>query len=103
MRLHVAYARVGPVKFIALPGEFSPELVVGVPRDFDTPDLGVRKYYRRPALHATGPAYVLPGPSVHPLCLRGVVTWAVCSAYYGSLIVMMMTQARSPTCSTARG
>ena len=52
---------MGPVKFIGLPGEFSPELVIGVPSDFDTPE-GVAKYFARPDVHPTGADFTLPGP-----------------------------------------
>ena len=58
--LVIAYLRLGPLRFISMPGEFSPELVIGVPRDFDTPE-GVTKYFKRPDLHPTGPDFVLPG------------------------------------------
>ena len=48
-----------------MPGEFSPELVIGVPTDFDTPE-GIAKYFLRPDVHLTGPDFVLPGaPGVH--------------------------------------
>jgi hypothetical protein len=58
--LIISYLRLGPLRFVTLPGEFSPELVIGVPRDFDTPE-GTAKYFKRPDLHPVGPDFTLPG------------------------------------------
>ena len=59
-RLVVQYLRIGPIQIITMPGEFSPELVVGVPADFDTPE-GEAKYFLRPDVHYTGARFTLPG------------------------------------------
>jgi len=56
----ISYLRLGALRFVTLPGEFSPELVIGVPRDFDDPE-SVPKYFERPDLHPTGADFVLPG------------------------------------------
>mmetsp|Transcript_18331 Transcript_18331/g.27279 ORF Transcript_18331/g.27279 Transcript_18331/m.27279 type:complete len:644 (+) Transcript_18331:1941-3872(+) len=50
--------QLGPLTFIALPGELAPELAVGLPQDFDE---RTDFYYQRPTIHATGAAYTLPG------------------------------------------
>jgi hypothetical protein len=49
---------MGDVGFLFLPGELPPELVIGVPEDFDD-DPG--RYYRTPDLHAVGEEYEFPG------------------------------------------
>jgi len=68
IQMPLAYARLGPVRLVALPGEFSPELVIGVPDDFDAPD-AVGRYYERPERHVVGAAYTFPGTSA-PGCGR---------------------------------
>jgi len=52
--------RLGPMKFVAIPGELAPELSAGLPYDFDTP-AGTTKYYDEPEKHATGRDYTMPG------------------------------------------
>jgi len=49
----------GNVGMLFMPGELPPELVAGLPDDFETaaPD----KYYREPHLHAVGGDYQIPG------------------------------------------
>ena len=60
IQMPLAYARLGPIRLVALPGEFSPELVIGVPDDFNAPD-AVGRYYERPERHVVGAAYAFPG------------------------------------------
>ena len=60
MYVEVQYARLGPLRLVALPGEFSPELVIGVPPDFDEP-AAYAKYYRYPERHPLGAEYTFPG------------------------------------------
>jgi len=59
-KCHIQYARLGNLQLVSMPGEFSPELVIGVPADFDTPE-GTSKYYLRPDLHPVEAAYKFPG------------------------------------------
>lgn len=47
------------LKMQSMPGEHAPELVTGVPADFDTP-AGLR-YYENPNLHAVGSEFAFPG------------------------------------------
>lgn len=58
VQTRVTHLDLGDVGFLFLPGELPPELVTGVPADFDA-DTG--SYYRVPALHAEGGAYDFPG------------------------------------------
>lgn len=59
----ISYLDFGPVGMLFLPGEFPPELVIGLPEDFDTnPD----RYYRERdpddrATSAVGADYEIPG------------------------------------------
>ena len=75
-RIVVQFLQMGPVRFITMPGEFSPEMVIGVPTDFDTPE-GVAKYFQRADVHLTGADFTLPGlarpASTHPPS-RGLLT-----------------------------
>lgn len=58
VRTSLVHLSLGDVGFLFLPGELPPELVVGVPADFDeAPGL----YYRTPERHAVGAAYDFPG------------------------------------------
>mgnify|MGYP001135585325 CR=1 FL=1 len=59
-RIEVHLARLGPLRFVTIPGEMSPELSIGVPLDFDTPE-GTAKYYVNPDVHPTGEDYYFPG------------------------------------------
>ena len=56
----VKYVKLGPIKIIAIPGELVPELSVGLPLDFDSPE-SVSKYYGPPVNHPTGKDYSVPG------------------------------------------
>lgn len=54
----VTHLDLGEVGFVFMPGEIPPELVVGVPADFDD---NTDAYYRDPELHAVGADYDFPG------------------------------------------
>lgn len=60
MQTEAKYLRLGPMKFITIPGELAPELSAGLPKDFDLPS-SVSKYYDEPEKHVTGQDYTLPG------------------------------------------
>lgn len=58
VRTRLTRLDLGDVGFMFMPGELPPELVVGLPDDFETaPD----QYYREPELHAVGEEYQFPG------------------------------------------
>ncbi|HEY5887855.1 MAG TPA: hypothetical protein VIT24_09035 [Acidimicrobiales bacterium] len=57
LQTRLVFVDVGGVGFLFMPGELPPELVVGLPDDFDD----TATYYAEPALHATGDDYVIPG------------------------------------------
>lgn len=59
VKTRVSFLDLGTVGFIFMPGELPPELVVGLPKDFDT---ATNKYYIDGAgLHAEGSDYDFPG------------------------------------------
>jgi hypothetical protein len=58
VRSQIVHLGLGDVGFLFLPGELPPELVVGVPSDFDSDPA---RYNRRSELHAVGAAYDFPG------------------------------------------
>ena len=59
LKTRISFLDLGPVGFIFMPGELPPELVVGLPSDFDT---NTAKYYLEgPGLHAEGVDYDIPG------------------------------------------
>ena len=55
----VAHVDFGDVGMLYMPGELPPELVTGLPEDFETAP--PEKYYREPHLHAVGADYQIPG------------------------------------------
>ncbi|HEY8058733.1 MAG TPA: hypothetical protein VID94_08270 [Acidimicrobiales bacterium] len=57
LQTRLVFVDVGGVGFLFMPGELPPELVVGLPEDFDD----TATYYAEPALHATGDDYAIPG------------------------------------------
>ena len=58
-KTRISFLDLGSVGFIFMPGEVPPELVVGLPTDFDT---NTAKYYLDgPGLHAEGVDYDFPG------------------------------------------
>jgi hypothetical protein len=59
LRTQLAHLDLGDVGILWMPGELPPELVHGLPEDFNTAP--PEKYYREPHLHAVGEDYVLPG------------------------------------------
>jgi hypothetical protein len=58
-RTQLAHLDLGDVGMLWMPGELPPELVHGLPADFNTAP--PEKYYTQPHLHAVGAAYKLPG------------------------------------------
>lgn len=58
LRSQIIHVALGDVGLLFLPGELPPELVVGLPADFDT---DAAAYTGEPGLHATGSDYELPG------------------------------------------
>ena len=59
LKTRVSFLDLGVVGFIFMPGELPPELVVGLPKDFDT---NTGKYYLEGAgVHAEGVDYDFPG------------------------------------------
>jgi hypothetical protein len=60
METEAKFIKLGPIRFLTIPGELAPELSTGLPRDFDFPS-SVSKYYDEPELHVTGAAYTMPG------------------------------------------
>lgn len=59
IKTRLSFLDLGPVGFVFMPGELPPELVVGLPGDFDTAT--VKYYLEGPGLHAEGSAYDFPG------------------------------------------
>ena len=59
IRTQLAHLDLGDVGILWMPGELPPELVHGLPDDFNTAPPG--KYYEQPHLHAVGADYKLPG------------------------------------------
>jgi hypothetical protein len=57
LQTRLVFVDVGGVGFLFMPGELPPELVVGLPDDFDD----TATYYDEPDLHATGDDYDIPG------------------------------------------
>ena len=55
----IAHVDFGDVGILFMPGELPPELVRGLPEDFETAP--PEKYYREPHLHAVGADYQIPG------------------------------------------
>ncbi|MFW2390118.1 MAG: hypothetical protein ACN4G0_17410, partial [Polyangiales bacterium] len=55
----IAHIDFGNVGILFMPGELPPELVSGLPDDFET--AAPEKYYREPHLHAVGADYEIPG------------------------------------------
>ncbi len=55
----IARVDLGNVGMLFMPGELPPELVAGLPDDFETAP--PEKYYREPHLHAVGADYQIPG------------------------------------------
>lgn len=58
-RSQIAHVDFGDVGMLYMPGELPPELVAGLPEDFETAP--PEKYYREPHLHAVGADYEIPG------------------------------------------
>ncbi|MCP5148659.1 MAG: hypothetical protein H6986_11115 [Pseudomonadales bacterium] len=59
LRTQLAHLDLGDVGILWMPGELPPELVHGLPEDFNTAP--PEKYYEQPHLHAVGADYKLPG------------------------------------------
>lgn len=59
LRTQLAHLDLGDVGILWMPGELPPELVHGLPADFNTAP--PEKYYDYPHLHAVGADYRLPG------------------------------------------
>lgn len=59
IRTQLAHLDLGDVGILWMPGELPPELVHGLPEDFNTAP--PEKYYEQPHLHAVGADYKLPG------------------------------------------
>jgi len=59
LRTQLAHLDLGDVGILWMPGELPPELVHGLPADFNTAP--PEKYYTEPHLHAVGADYKLPG------------------------------------------
>jgi len=59
LRTQLAHLDFGDVGILWMPGELPPELVNGLPEDFNTAP--PEKYYREPHLHAVGSDYTIPG------------------------------------------
>ena len=59
LQSQLAHLDLGDVGILWMPGELPPELVHGLPADFNTAP--PEKYYEYPHLHAVGSAYKLPG------------------------------------------
>eukprot|EP00002_Diphylleia_rotans_P004070 TRINITY_DN1292_c0_g1_i1.p1 TRINITY_DN1292_c0_g1~~TRINITY_DN1292_c0_g1_i1.p1 ORF type:complete len:530 (+),score=101.89 TRINITY_DN1292_c0_g1_i1:694-2283(+) len=59
-KVRVDVIKMGPVTFFSIPGEIAPEVVNGVPADFDDA-ASVSKYYQNPTQHAIGSNYTIPG------------------------------------------
>ena len=59
LRTQLAHLDLGDVGILWMPGELPPELVHGLPADFNTAP--PEKYYEQPHLHAVGADYKLPG------------------------------------------
>ena len=60
MQTEAKYLKLGPMKFITIPGELAPELSIGLPLNFNLPS-SIPLYYDEPEVHATGEAYSMPG------------------------------------------
>jgi len=58
VQTRIQHLDLGDVGFLFMPGELPPELVVGLPDDFES---APEKYYREPDLHAVGAEYEIPG------------------------------------------
>ena len=58
LKSQITWVGLGDVGFLFMPGELSPELVIGLPADFDT---NTAAYYTEPDLHAVGADYEIPG------------------------------------------
>ncbi|MDA2967194.1 MAG: hypothetical protein O3B91_06680 [Actinomycetota bacterium] len=59
LKTRISFLDLGSVGFIFMPGEIPPELVIGLPEDFDT---NTAKYYLdAPGIHAEGVDYEFPG------------------------------------------
>ena len=59
LKTQVMHVSFGDVGILYLPGEVSSELVIGLPSDFNTAD--PTKYNEKPAEHAVGDKYIVPG------------------------------------------
>lgn len=58
LKTQVTWVGLGEVGFLFMPGEIPPELVIGLPADFET---NTAAYYTEPELHAVGADYEIPG------------------------------------------
>ena len=58
LKSQVTWVGLGDVGFLFMPGEIPPELVIGLPADFETDSAA---YYTEPELHAVGADYEIPG------------------------------------------
>lgn len=58
LKTQVTWVGLGDVGFLFMPGELPPELVIGLPTDFET---NTAAYYTEPGLHAVGADYQIPG------------------------------------------
>jgi len=58
LKTQVTWVSLGDVGFLFMPGEIPPELVIGLPADFETNSAA---YYTEPELHAVGADYEIPG------------------------------------------
>lgn len=58
LKTQVTFVSLGDVGFLFMPGELPPELVIGLPDDFET---NTAAYYAQPELHAVAAEYEIPG------------------------------------------
>ena len=58
LKSQITWVSLGDVGFLFMPGELSPELVIGLPADFESNSAA---YYTEPDLHAVGADYQIPG------------------------------------------
>ena len=58
LKTQITFVNLGGVGFLFMPGELPPELIIGLPDDFET---NTAEYYTEPDLHAVGAEYEIPG------------------------------------------
>ena len=59
VKTRLVHVDLGEVGFLFMPGELPPELVIGLPDDFNT--ASTEKYYNDPDDHVVGEDYIIPG------------------------------------------